>query len=69
MNIKINEMLRLVSSPRRMEGLDSKFGFEVSSVKGFGGETLIVDLNDYELLDRELNVYRLNDSHSHNKYR
>lgn len=65
----LEELLRLVSNQYRRKGLDDNFGFEVSTVKGFGGETLIVDINDYELLDETLGVYRLKDKYSHNKYR
>lgn len=67
--LELEELLRIVSSPIRRQALDDSFGFEVSTVKGFIGETLIVDLNDYELLDEDLTVYRLKVEYSHTKYR
>lgn len=65
----VHELLRMVSSPDRRPGLDGKFGFDVSVVTGFVGETLVVDIDDYEVVDKGLGVYRLRDEHSHDKYR
>lgn len=65
----LEELLRLVSSPTRMRGIDILFGFEVTVVNGFNNETLLVNLNDYDLVDVESEVYRLKNKYSHNKYR
>lgn len=67
--MEVSELLRLVSSPNRKKSLDNMFGYEVTAVLGFNGEPLIVNIDDYKLLDENLGVYRLKDEFSHNKYR
>lgn len=65
----LEDLLRLVSTPVRREEMDKSCNFEVSSVIGFQGEHLLVNIRDYELMDEKLGVYRLKNEYSHNKYR
>lgn len=65
----LSELLRLVSEPFRLQHLDKGFDYEVTVVKGFNNETLLVDISDYEPTNKEGTVLRLKDVHDHNKYR